>query len=55
MDAGGGAADPQFGLLGHLDLGEQGAGGRLPAGELDPCRFADDAAPSVAPDEIVRP
>src|SRR5207302_9906580 len=37
------------------DLGAQGAGRRLPSGELDAGRLADHAAASVAPDEVVRP
>ena len=55
MHARGSAADAQFRLLGHLDLGEQGARRRIPAGELDAGRLADQAASSVAPDEIFRP
>ena len=42
-------------FLGHLDLGDQVALGRVPAWELDPGGFADHAAPAVAPDEILRP
>ena len=48
-------ADAQLRLLGHLDLGDQGAGRRVPPGELDAGRLADQAAPSVAPDEVLRP
>ncbi len=55
MDARGSAADAQFRLLGHLDLGEQAARRRIPAGELDAGCFADQTASSVAPDEIFRP
>jgi len=55
MDAEGVAADAQFRLLSHLDLGDQAARGRIPAGELDAGCSADDAASSVAPDEILRP
>ena len=55
MHARGSAADAQFRLLGHLDLGEQGARRRIPAGELDAGCLADQAASSVAPDEILRP
>ncbi len=49
------AANAQLRLLGHLDLGEQGARRRIPAGELDAGRLADQAASAVAPDEILRP
>jgi hypothetical protein len=42
-------------LLGHLDLGDQAAGRRIPPRELDPGCLADQAAPAVAPDEIGRP
>ena len=55
MRARGSAANAQFRLLGHLDLGEQGARRRIPAGELDAGSFADQAASAVAPDEILRP
>ena len=55
MDARGSAAHAQFRLLGHLDLGEQAARRRIPAGELDAGCFTDQAASSVAPDEILRP
>ena len=55
MRARGSAANAQFRLLGHLDLGEQGARRRIPAGELDAGCFTDQAASSVAPDEILRP
>jgi hypothetical protein len=55
MDAEGCAAHAQCRLFGHLDLGEQAAGRRIPAGELDAGCFADHAAPSVAPDEVFRP
>jgi hypothetical protein len=44
-----------FRLLGQLDLGDKEARRRLPPGELDPSRLADHAAPSVAPDKVVRP
>src|SRR5437762_13677837 len=47
--------DAPFRLLGQLNLGDQGARRRLPSGELDAGRLADHAAPSVAPDEVVRP
>ena len=55
MHARGSAADAQFRFLGHLDLGDQAARGRIPPGELDARCLADHAASSVAPDEIVRP
>ena len=42
-------------LLGHLDLGDQVAPRRIPAGELDAGCLADQAASAVAPDEILRP
>ena len=48
-------ADAELRLLGHLDLGDQGADGRVPAGELDPGGLADQAATSVAPGEVFRP
>ena len=48
------SANAQFGLLGHLDLGEQGARGRIPTGKLDAGFLADQTASSVAPDEIPR-
>ena len=48
------ATDAQFRLLGHLDLGEEAARGRVPAGEVDAGCLADQAASSVAPDEIPR-
>ena len=52
VHARGGAADAQFRLLGHLDLGDQAAGRRVPSGELDAGCLPDQAATSVAPDEI---
>ena len=55
MDAKGSAVDAQWRLLGHLDLGDQVAGCRIPAGELDAGRFTDQTASSVAPHEIFRP
>ena len=55
MDAEGVVADAQFRLLGHLDLGDQAARRRIPPGELDAGCLADQAASSVAPDEILRP
>jgi len=47
-------ADAKFRLLRHFDLGYQVAPGRIPSGELDAGRFTDEAASSVAPDEIPR-
>ena len=55
MGADGVVADAEFRLLGQLDLGDQGAGRRIPAGELDAGCLADQAASSVAPGEIFRP
>ena len=49
------AADAQLRLLGHLGLGDQGAGRRIPPGELDAGLLADEAASSVAPDEVLPP
>ena len=42
-------------LLVHLDLGDQVAGRRVPPGEVDAGRLADQAASAVAPDEVLRP
>ena len=55
MDAVGVAAQAPFRLPGHLDLGDQVAGCRIPPGELDARRFTDQTASAVAPDEILRP
>ncbi len=55
VDAAGVLAGAQLRLLGHLDLGDQGAGRRIPPGELDAGLLADEAASSVAPDEVLRP
>ena len=49
------AADAELRLLVHLDLGDQPARRRIPAGELDAGRLPDHAASSVAPDEVARP
>ena len=55
MDAAGIAAGAPFGRrLRHLDLREQVAHRRIPAGELDAGRFTDRAASAVAADEILR-
>ena len=55
MHARGIAADAQLRLLGHLDLGDQGARGRIPTGELDAGCLPDQTASTVAPDEVLRP
>ena len=55
MGTAGVVADAQFRLLGHLGLGDQGAGRRIPTGELDPGGLPDQAASSVAPGEVLRP
>ena len=55
MDAEGVVADAPFRLLGQLDLGDQAARRRIPPRELDAGCLADQAASSVAPDEILRP
>src|SRR5437867_8773085 len=47
--------EPPWRLLGQLDLGDQEARRRIPSGELDAGRLADQAASAVAPDEILRP
>jgi hypothetical protein len=47
--------DSQLRLFGHLGLGDQGAGRRIPPGELDACVFTDQTASSVAPNEVFRP
>ena len=56
MHADGVVADAPFlRLLGQLDLGDQAARRRIPPRELDAGCLADQAASSVAPDEILRP
>ena len=55
VDTEGVAAGAPLRLLGELDLGDQAARRRIPPGELDPGCFPDDAASSVAPDEVLRP
>ena len=45
----------QLRFVRHLDLGDQGAGRRIPSGELDAGLLADEASSSVAPDEVLRP
>ena len=47
--------DAQLRLLGHLDLGDQAAGGGIPAGELDAGLLADQAAGAVAADQVAGP
>src|ERR1700694_516206 len=42
-------------LAGHLDLGNQVAGGRIPPREVDAGFLADQAATAVASDEVLRP
>src|SRR5205085_2720220 len=54
VDPDGVAPRAQFRLLGHLGLGDQVADRRIPPGELDAGCLADDAAPPVAPDEVLR-
>src|SRR6266851_7080146 len=55
MDANSVAPEAPLRLLVHLDLSDQAAGGRVPAGELDTGCFADKTASAVAPDEILGP
>src|SRR4029453_6859889 len=55
VDAGGVLADAPLRVLGHLDLGDQGARRRIPSGEVDAGRLADEASSSVAADEVLRP
>src|SRR6202522_4537177 len=55
MDTQSVVADAPFRLLGHLDLGDQAARGRIRSGKVDARRPTDDTASSVAPDEISRP
>jgi hypothetical protein len=54
VDAGGVVTDARRRLLGQFHLGDQVAPRRIPPRELDAGRLADQAAPSVAPDEIPR-
>jgi hypothetical protein len=49
------AAESPLRLFSHLDLGDQAAHRRIPSGKVDAGCLADQAAPSVAPDEIFRP
>ena len=55
MEADGVVADAPFRLFCELDLGDQVAHGRIPSGECDAGGLADQAAPAVATDEILRP
>ena len=55
VDAEGVAAGAPLRLLGELDLGDQVADGRIPAGKLDAGGFTDQTASDVSPDEILRP
>jgi hypothetical protein len=55
MDPAGVPVDAQLRLLGHLGLGDQGAGRRIPPGELDAGFSTDQTASSVAPNEVFRP
>ncbi len=55
MEPEGVAADAPFRLPGHLDLGDQIAGCRIPPGKRDAGCLADQTASSVAPDQIFRP
>lgn len=47
--------DAQFRLIGHLDLGDQTTGCRVPTGEVDAGSLTDQTASAVKPDEIFRP
>ena len=49
------AAHAELRLLVHLDLGDDPAGRGIQPGEVDPGGLADQAASSVAADEILRP
>jgi len=55
MDAAAVPADAQLRLLGHLGLGDQGAGRRIPPGELDAGCLADQTASSITSDQVFRP
>jgi hypothetical protein len=46
---------PPLRLLGHLDFGDQPARRRIPPGEFDAGCLANQAAATIAPDEILRP
>jgi hypothetical protein len=47
-------ADGPRGFFGHLNLGDQVAGRRVPSWKVDTRLLADQAAASIAPDEILR-
>ncbi len=49
------AMQPEAALVLHLRLGDEGALGRLGAGELDARAFADPAPPTVAADQVTGP
>src|SRR5262249_20716147 len=55
MDAQGVMSEAPFRLLGHLDLGDQVASCRIPAGEVDAGGFSDQAPSTIATHEILRP
>ena len=48
------ATEAELRLLVHLDLGDHPAGRGIEPGEVDAGRLADQAAPAVAADEVVR-
>ena len=54
VDAGGVVTNALRRFLGRLDLGDQVAPRRIPAGELDAGCSTDDASSSVASDEVLR-
>ena len=55
MEADGVVADAPLRLFCEFDLGDQVAHGRIPSGECNAGRLADQAASSVAADEILCP
>ena len=55
MDAARILVKPPFRLLGRLDFGDQPARRRIPSGEFDAGRLANQAAAAIAADEIRRP
>ena len=55
MDAARIPVKPPFRLLGRLDFGDQPARRRIPSGEFDAGRLANEAAAAIAADEIRRP
>ena len=48
-------ADAPRRLVGHVDLGNQVAGGRIPPREIDTGFLPDQAATAIASDEVLRP